>query len=737
MVEDRGSQDETAGQDTTRILDEDESRRVARNLKKLEALRDLMGSLGPDAAGEESEVTNGQWGHLTLKDRLGAGCFGDVYRAYDPLLQRDVALKLRRREAVDSDNELYINEARRMAQVHHPSVLAIHGAGINDGRVGLWADLINGETLQDLLQTEGNFDRSTLMTLLTQLNDALRHVHEVGLVHGDVKLDNVMRRDGRFVLMDFGAAEHDGMRPRFGSPAYMAPELFDENGKLTPKADLYSLGILALGAATGEQIPKPKMLNDPELRAELGSDLHAILLGLLERDTANRLDHDGLDEALALIRDAPARRRRRLIFAVIVASLSVGLLLSLFALNRVERERQRLELVKDLVVESVQQLSPEGSSGPEVMQALFENIGELTAERLSDYPDARADMQLIAGEGLQAYGERGSGLALAEQALTTMLVEGRSVRDLAHTHNIVARMRNAAGDFGGAEAAIRRSVALFETLPAAQFEKPDEGPLGVIQGRTLLANLLARQGDLRGRLEAHRLILQDREALLGVGQPGSAVDYHNVAQSLLALGFTPDAVASEEGALALLGQEDLGTFKELLVQLGLARAYGEHGQHKEAQTTLTRTRELFQRLLPEGHRLYASLDEASARLAYLRGNRDIALATYRAHFADAGPGAGTASGRTWLQYAETERLVGNSGAFEQALAKGQEQLTDEYGVLRPVFALGTQVATSLTGRATLTRDELAVAIDELAEQLRTDYPQLPELALLYAWREAI
>ncbi len=737
MTEHRGSQDETARQDTTRILDEDESRRVARNLKKLEVLRDLMGSLGPDATGEESEVSNGQWGHLTLKDKLGAGSFGDVYRAYDPLLQRDVALKLRRREAVDSDNELYINEARRMAQVHHPSVLAIHGAGINDGRVGLWADLINGETLQDLLQTEGNFDRSTLLTLLAQLNDALRHVHEVGLVHGDVKLDNVMRRDGRFVLMDFGAAEHDGTRPRFGSPAYMAPELFEDDGKLTPKADLYSLGILALGAATGEQIPDRKQLKDPDLRAQVGADLHQILTGLLEKDVADRLDHNGLDQALASIREAPARRRRRLIFAVIVASLSIGLLLSLFALNRVERERQRLELVKDLVVESVQQLSPEGSSGPEVIQALFQNIGELTAERLTDYPDARADMQLIAGEGLQAFGDRGSGLALAEQALATMLAEGRSVRDLAHTHNIVARMRSAAKNYGEAEEAIRRSVALFETLPAAEFEKPNEGPLGVIQGRTLLANLLARQGDLRGRLEAHRLILKDREALLGAGQSGSAVDYHNVAQSLLALGFTAEAVASEEGALALLGPEHLGTFKELLVQLGLTRAYGEYGRLEDAQRAITRTRELFQRLLPEGHRLFASLDEASARLAFLQGNRDIALATYRAHFADAGPGYATASGRIWLQYAETERLAGDSAAFEQALARGQELLTEEYGLLRPVFVLGTQVAADLAGHSTLTRDELLTEIDELTEQLRTDYPQLPELALLQAWREAI
>ena len=162
------------------------------------------------------------WGHLRLTEVIGEGSYGVVYRARDPILDRDVALKLRTSgSAKDAE---YIEEARRLARVRHPNVLAVHGANRHDGRVGMWADLLTGKTLEDTLalnqETGGHMPYSQLLALARDLAAALGAVHETELVHGDVKPANVMiERHGRAVLMDFGAGidpVRDGQAPLRG-----------------------------------------------------------------------------------------------------------------------------------------------------------------------------------------------------------------------------------------------------------------------------------------------------------------------------------------------------------------------------------------------------------------------------------------------------------------------------------------------------------------------------------------
>ena len=88
-----------------------------------------------------------RWGSLEVLEKVGEGAFGEVFRAYDPVLEREVALKLRRGgpSAVEQSGRRYLEEARRLARVRHPHVLAVYGAAVHDGRVGLWTELIDGD----------------------------------------------------------------------------------------------------------------------------------------------------------------------------------------------------------------------------------------------------------------------------------------------------------------------------------------------------------------------------------------------------------------------------------------------------------------------------------------------------------------------------------------------------------------------------------------------------------------
>ena len=213
-----------------------------------------------------------EWGHLKILKKLGDGSFGEVFRAYDPLLDRDVALKLRRPESgtAAAGRRHFIREARRLARVRHPNVVVVHGADIHGGRVGLWTDLVAGHDLEQWLAQEGPLSADGAALIGLDLCRALAAVHASGLVHGDVKTTNVMReRGGRIVLMDFGAGvervESGGATTgsALGTPVVMAPELLRGEAP-SPASDIYSLGVLLYRLLSGRYPVEAKTL--PELQ---------------------------------------------------------------------------------------------------------------------------------------------------------------------------------------------------------------------------------------------------------------------------------------------------------------------------------------------------------------------------------------------------------------------------------------------------------------------------------------
>jgi tetratricopeptide (TPR) repeat protein len=207
--------------------------------------------------GDEDEETLEHWAELEILERVGGGAFGDVYRARDPRLDRIVALKLlRTNAAMDQREEEILGEARLLAQVRHPNIAVVHGAAAVGGRIGFWMEFLEGKNLAQLLREGGLFDERRSSEVGIALLRALAAVHSRGIVHGDVKAQNVMiENDGRIVLADFGVgreldAIENGESCLSGTPLYLAPELF-AGKSATPASDLYSLGVLLFHLTTG------------------------------------------------------------------------------------------------------------------------------------------------------------------------------------------------------------------------------------------------------------------------------------------------------------------------------------------------------------------------------------------------------------------------------------------------------------------------------------------------------
>ena len=195
-----------------------------------------------------------RWGHLQVFERIGQGAFGDVHRAWDPHLDREVALKLLRSDVLDNDGPRYpvIEEGRLLARVRHPNVVTIYGAEPIDGRIGLWMEFVKGCTLEEALRSGRTFTAPEVTRLGIDLCSAVGAVHAAGLVHRDIKAQNVMLDDGgRLVLMDFGAGdEADDSNASAGTPLYLAPEVLS-GAPATRRSDVYSIGVVLFRLLTG------------------------------------------------------------------------------------------------------------------------------------------------------------------------------------------------------------------------------------------------------------------------------------------------------------------------------------------------------------------------------------------------------------------------------------------------------------------------------------------------------
>jgi serine/threonine-protein kinase len=225
--------------------------------------------------GEHAAQQLGAWGHLKLVEPIGRGACGQVYRARDTRLDRDVALKLvpANRALGETRASSIIEEGRMLAQVRHPSVVTIHGAERIGDEIGLWMELVKGQTLEHILEQGKRFTMSEAVDIGIQLCGAIAAVHDAGLLHRDIKAQNVMLADdGRLVLMDFGTGRElsdNSDAGLAGTPLYLAPELLSGQGP-TIRSDIYSLGVLLYHLLTGSYPVRAHTLRDLRCAHERG-----------------------------------------------------------------------------------------------------------------------------------------------------------------------------------------------------------------------------------------------------------------------------------------------------------------------------------------------------------------------------------------------------------------------------------------------------------------------------------
>jgi serine/threonine protein kinase len=220
------------------------------------------------------------WDRLRVLAKVGQGTGGTVYRAFDPRLQMEVALKLRRRDPNWSKKIAWslVDEGRRLARVRHPNVLVVHGAAESEGWIGIWTDFVRGRSLEEYLGQAGLLSAREAALIGLDLCRALAAVHGAGLVHRDVKPSNVMREDGgRIILADFGSTGEipspdesaGGFR---GTPLFMAPEQV-RNEPAGPAADLYGLGVLLYRMVSGRYPIEAKSIHELEAKHRAGESI--------------------------------------------------------------------------------------------------------------------------------------------------------------------------------------------------------------------------------------------------------------------------------------------------------------------------------------------------------------------------------------------------------------------------------------------------------------------------------
>jgi serine/threonine protein kinase len=291
---------------------------------------------------------------------VGRGGMGVVYRAYDPRLKRNVALKLIAPE-LSADERLrdrFLVEAEAAAALEHPNVIPIHDVGEVDGQLYLAMRFVEGSDLKTLLKEVGALDPARALAICTQVADALDAAHARGLVHRDVKPSNVLLDLHEHVyLADFGLTRRlaDPAMPAgealsLGTPTYASPEQI-EGGEVDGRADLYSLGCVLYECLTGE-VPYPRASklavlwahvqeSPPRLseHSDLPEGLDGVIATALAKDPDERYGTcrelvDAARSALGLSDVAAGPRRRSLRLAVlgtlvVAGALAAGLLLAL------------------------------------------------------------------------------------------------------------------------------------------------------------------------------------------------------------------------------------------------------------------------------------------------------------------------------------------------------------------------------------------------------------------------
>src|SRR5262245_14846269 len=255
------------------------------------------------------------FGRYEIIEELGSGAMGAVYKAHDPVMVRDVAIKtivphiVGGPQALDF-RERFFREARAAGRLAHPGIVTIYDVAEQDGVPFLVMEYVAGRTLQSILEAE-RLPLDRVLDIGIQLADALDYAHRNGVIHRDIKPSNILiTADSRAKIADFGIAKLADSQVTntgqvLGTPAYMAPEHFTGE-QIDGRADLFAAGIVVYWMATGDKpftgdsimaVQYKVMHTDPvpprKLNPALSRDFEAVILKSMAKDRAERYQSGG------------------------------------------------------------------------------------------------------------------------------------------------------------------------------------------------------------------------------------------------------------------------------------------------------------------------------------------------------------------------------------------------------------------------------------------------------------
>lgn len=268
-----------------------------------------IGETSPEAA----ELKTRRIGNFEIMEVLGQGAFGAVYHAKDPLLEREVAIKVPHtsRIATQEMRQRFLREARAAAGLRHPNICPVYEIGEENDAPYIVMAFIKGQELSAVLKRRGHFTDRKAAILVRRIALGLEFAHQQGIVHRDLKPDNIMidRERKEPVIMDFGLARRDSGNESkltqegqlMGTPVYMPPEQArGDIAQIGPASDIYSLGIILYeliagcrpyGGSLAEVLSRVLTADaapPSSHRADISPQLEAICLKAIEHDVENR-----------------------------------------------------------------------------------------------------------------------------------------------------------------------------------------------------------------------------------------------------------------------------------------------------------------------------------------------------------------------------------------------------------------------------------------------------------------
>jgi tetratricopeptide (TPR) repeat protein/tRNA A-37 threonylcarbamoyl transferase component Bud32 len=471
-----------------------------------------------DPAVPQTEPTGTQLpehiGRFVIRGFLGAGAFGTVYRAYDPQLDREIALKVARSAGQSPERmQRFRREARAAAGLRHPHIVPLFEAGEADGHLFLASAFVPGMTLEETIDKQGGTRLPAEQTavIVRKLADALAYAHSQGVLHRDVKSANILLDPtGEPHLLDFGLARRTDEQVRMtvdgsvlGTAAYLAPEAAKgDQSRWTPAADQYALGVVLYELLTGhtpftgpvELVLALHQTQEPERPSrrnrEVPRDLDAICLKCLEKDPAHRYATAGdlVADLDRFLRGEPVLARRQTVrylagkfirryrrplavtaavLAVLVAGTAAAFVqinaerdLAVEALERAEQSSREAEESSQRAAASARQAE---AGFQEARLAVDDFLTELSQEGLKNVPG----LQLARLKFAQRAAERYDRYAALRPGDSSVLA--------GHARSLTAlgSMKGQIGSLEEARAALARAITIGERLVRDNPGRPD------------------------------------------------------------------------------------------------------------------------------------------------------------------------------------------------------------------------------------------------------------------------